>query len=83
MVWLRWYPVFPRILFVLTGASRYVLHNRISDLQAMVAQHPLVAALAREVPMGAVVLEDLEEHVPTDDGWTPLAGGELRPWTEL
>ncbi len=83
MVWLRWYPVFPRILFVLTGASHYVLYNRISDLQAMVAQHPLVAALAREVPMGAVVLEDLEEHGPTNDVWTPLAGGEPRSWTEL
>lgn len=31
-VWLRWYSVFPRALFVLTGASRYVLRNRISDL---------------------------------------------------
>ncbi|MFD8228550.1 replication-relaxation family protein [Streptomyces massasporeus] len=83
MTWLRWYPVFPRLLFVLTGASPYVLRNRISDLKAMVAQHPLVAALAREVPMGAVVLEDLEEHSPTGDVWTPLAGGEPRPWTEL
>ncbi len=38
--WLRWYPVFPRVLFVLTGASRARLENRMSDLQAMVAQHP-------------------------------------------
>ncbi|MER5184770.1 replication-relaxation family protein [Streptomyces sp. NPDC002896] len=82
-VWLRWYPVFPRILFVLTGASRYTLDNRISDLQAMVAQHPLVAALAREVPLGAAVLEDLEEHSPTKNVWVPLGGGEPRPWTEL
>ncbi|MEU8952036.1 replication-relaxation family protein, partial [Streptomyces sp. NPDC048489] len=42
--WLRWYPVFPRVLFLLTGASRSRLGDRISDLQAMVAQHPLVAA---------------------------------------
>jgi DNA-binding MarR family transcriptional regulator len=83
MVWLRWYPVFPRLLFVLTGASPYVLRNRISDLKAMVAQHPLVTALAREVPMGAVVLEDLEERSPTGDVWTPLASGEPRPWPEL
>ncbi|MET9513099.1 replication-relaxation family protein [Streptomyces flavidovirens] len=27
--WLRWYPVFPRLLFVLTGASRARLDNRI------------------------------------------------------
>ncbi|WP_043687617.1 replication-relaxation family protein [Streptomyces xylophagus] len=82
-VWLRWYPVFPRVLFVLTGATRYVLGNRISDLKAMVAEHPLVSALARQVPMGAAVLEDLEEHGPTSDVWMPLAGGELRPWTQL
>jgi hypothetical protein len=46
-VWLRWSPAFPRVLFVLTGASRYVLGNRISDLKTMVADHPLVAAFAR------------------------------------
>ncbi|WP_225080818.1 replication-relaxation family protein [Streptomyces sp. CoT10] len=82
-VWLRWYPVFPRILFVLTGASSYVLGNRISDLQAMVAQHPLVGTLARQVPLGAAVLDDLELRGPTSDVWVPLAGGETRPWTEL
>ncbi|MCX5106934.1 replication-relaxation family protein [Streptomyces sp. NBC_00439] len=82
-VWLRWYPVFPRVLFVLTGASRYVLENRISDLQAMVAQHPLVGALAREVPLAAAVLDDLELHGPSGDVWVPLAGGEPVPWTAL
>ncbi|WP_406469871.1 replication-relaxation family protein [Streptomyces sp. NBC_01615] len=82
-VWLRWYPVFPRVLFVLTGASRYVLGNRISDLQAMVSQHPLVATLARQVPLGAAVLDDLELHGPTGDVWAPLGGGEPRPWTAL
>ncbi|MFC7309000.1 replication-relaxation family protein [Streptomyces monticola] len=82
-VWLRWYPVFPRVLFVLTGASRTRLRDRISDLQGMVAQHPLVTALAREVPLGAVVLEDLEEHGPSGPVWVPLAGGEPRPWTDV
>lgn len=81
--WLRWYPVFPRVLFVLTGAGRQAMDNRISDLKAMVAHHPLVADLAREVPLGAVVLDDLEEHGATSDVWVPLAGGEPRPWTEL
>ncbi|GGM20657.1 hypothetical protein GCM10010129_76240 [Streptomyces fumigatiscleroticus] len=81
--WLRWYPVFPRVLFVLTGASRYVLDHRIHDLQAMAAQHPLVAALARQVPLGAAVLHDLEEHGPGADVWVPLAGGAPRSWTAL
>jgi DNA-binding MarR family transcriptional regulator len=81
--WLRWYPVFPRVLFILTGASRSRLDNRISDLQAMVAQHPLVANLAREVRLGAAVLEDIENHGPAQPVWAPLAGGEPRPWTDL
>ncbi len=68
---------------MLTGASRARLGDRISDLQAMVAQHPLVAALAREVQLGAVVLEDIEEHGPSGSVWVPLAGGEPRPWTDL
>ncbi|MFD7874149.1 replication-relaxation family protein [Streptomyces sp. NPDC059766] len=81
--WLRWYPVFPRILFVLTGATPYVLGNRISDLQAMTAQHPLVATLARQVPLGAATLDDLELQGPTGDVWVPLTGGDPKPWTEL
>ncbi|WP_406190820.1 replication-relaxation family protein [Streptomyces sp. NBC_01017] len=81
--WLRWYPVYPRVLFILTGAPRPRLRNRISDLQAMTAQHPLVAALAREVPLGATVLEDIEHHGPSAKIWVPLAGGQPRPWTHL
>ncbi len=81
--WMRWYPVLPRLLFVLTGASRTRLEGRISDLQAMTAQHPLVTALAREVPLGAAVLEDLEQHGSAHDIWTPLTGGTPRPWTDL
>ncbi|MGW0916701.1 replication-relaxation family protein [Streptomyces sp. NPDC002784] len=81
--WLRWYPVFPRVLFVLTGAPRTRLEKRISDLQAMVAQHPLVADLAREAPLGAAILEDLEHNGPAQDVWVPLAGGKPRPWTAL
>ncbi|GHB74400.1 hypothetical protein GCM10010377_76040 [Streptomyces viridiviolaceus] len=81
--WLRWYPVYPRILFVLTGGSRQVMDHRTSDLQAMVAQHPLVATMARTVPLGAAVLDDIETHGPTGDVWVPLRGGEPRSWTEL
>lgn len=81
--WLRWYPVFPRILFVLTGASRQTMDNRINDLKAMATHHPLVAGLAREVPLGAAVLDDLDELGPTSHIWVPLAGGKYRPWTQL
>ncbi len=76
---MRWYPVIPRVLFILTGASRSRLEGRISDLQAMAAQHPLVTALAQEVPLGAAVLEDLEQHGPAQNVWTPLTGGTPAP----
>lgn len=69
--------------FVLTGASRARLGDRISDLQAMVAHHPLVAALSREVQLGAAVLEDIEEQGLSGSVWVPLTGGEPRPWTDL
>ncbi|WAZ26947.1 replication-relaxation family protein [Streptomyces cinnabarinus] len=81
--WQRRYPVFPRVLFVLTGAPRARLENRTNDLQAMVTHHPLVAGLARQARLGAAVLEDLEQHGPTHDLWTPLTGGTPRPWTDL
>ncbi|GAA2702543.1 hypothetical protein GCM10010095_71930 [Streptomyces anthocyanicus] len=81
--WLRWYPVFPRVLFILTGASRTRLDNRISDLQAMAVQHPLVAHLAREVRLAAAILEDIEHHGPIQAVWVPLTGGNPRPWTDL
>ena len=68
---------------MVTGASRPRRGQRISDLQAMVAHQPLVAALAREVQLGAAVLEDVEEQAPSGPVWVPLTGGEPRPWTDL
>jgi hypothetical protein len=59
------------------------MDNRISDLKAMVAHHPLVAEMAGEVPLGAAVLEDVEARGATDDVWVPLSGGKPRPWPEL
>ena len=49
----------------------------------MVAQHPLVAGFAREVRLGAAVLEDPEPPGPAQDMWLPLVGGKPRPWTDL
>ncbi|WP_443032531.1 replication-relaxation family protein [Streptomyces sp. BA2] len=83
-VWMRWYPVFPRVLFILTNASRRMLANRTADLRSMAEVHPAVAELARHVPLGAAVLEDLEEHGPTAAVWTPLTGDAAqRPWSDL
>lgn len=82
--WNRWYPLFPRVLFIPTGASRRTLANRTADLRSMAEVHPAVAELARHVHLGAAVLEDLEQHGPTAALWTPLTGGDQhRSWTKL
>ncbi|MGW2841900.1 replication-relaxation family protein [Streptomyces sp. NPDC001493] len=82
--WQRFYPVYPRVLFVLTGASPRTLQQRTEDLRAMAAGHHLVAQLAARVALGAAVLEEIEEHGPSAPVWTPLSGpAERRAWTEL
>ncbi|MER5870504.1 replication-relaxation family protein [Streptomyces sp. NPDC002044] len=84
LAWQRFYPRFPRILFILTGASRTTLANRIADLRRMTADHDLVTRFAARVPLGAAILEDLETQGPASPVWTPLAGApELRGWTQL
>ncbi|MGW2863391.1 replication-relaxation family protein [Streptomyces sp. NPDC001205] len=82
--WQRSYPVFPRVLFVLTGAGPRALAQRIADLQAMVRQHPLVSQFAAAVPLGAAVLEEIEENAASADVWLPLANGSSRcSWMSL
>ncbi|MFD9725955.1 replication-relaxation family protein [Streptomyces sp. NPDC059072] len=84
LAWQRFYPRFPRILFILTGASPTSLRNRITDLRHMTADHELVNRFATRVPLGAAVLEDLETHGPSAPVWTPLAGDtEPHGWMEL
>lgn len=84
LAWQRFYPRFPRVLFILTGAPTTSLQRRIDDLRAMAAGHPLVAQLAGQVNLGAAVLEDLEQHGPTSAVWTPLSGPiERRSWMDL
>ncbi|MDX2709208.1 replication-relaxation family protein [Streptomyces sp. PA03-6a] len=84
LAWQRFYPRFPRVLFVLTGAGPDALQRRIGDLRAMVAGHPLVTQLAGHVPLGAAVLEDLEQFGASGPVWTPLAGDRARrSWMEL
>ncbi|MFJ5218755.1 replication-relaxation family protein [Streptomyces sp. NPDC088354] len=84
LAWQRFYPRFPRVLFVLTGAAPDILQRRINDLRAMVAVHSLVTQLASQVPLGAAVLEDLEQYGASGPVWTPLAGpADRRSWMEL
>ncbi len=84
LAWQRFYPKFPRVLFIVTGAPASGLERRIGDLRAMAAGHPLVAQLAGQVKLGAAVLEDLEEQGPSAAVWTPLAGpADRRSWMDL
>lgn len=84
LAWQRFYPRFPRVLFILTGTSDPTLRRRIDDLRAMVTAHPLVTRLAGQVRLGAAVLQDLEQHGPSAPVWTPLTLPiEPRPWMDL
>jgi hypothetical protein len=84
LAWQRFYPRFPRVLFILTGASDASLKRRIDDLRAMTAGHQLVAQLAGRVQLGAAVLEDLEQQGPSAAVWTPLSGpADRRSWMDL
>ncbi|WP_407555524.1 replication-relaxation family protein [Streptomyces sp. Pv4-95] len=82
--WQRSYAVFPRLLFVLTGAGPRALAQRVSDLRSMVWEHPLTERFAAEVAVGAAVLEELEERGPSAAVWWPLDGRTGRcSWMEL
>ncbi|MFI7103302.1 replication-relaxation family protein [Streptomyces sp. NPDC050161] len=82
--WQRSYTVFPRLLFVLTGAGERALAQRVADLRAMLQEHPLTERFANEVPTGAAVLEELEEHGASAAVWAPLDGRTGRcNWMDL
>ncbi|MEU4969986.1 replication-relaxation family protein [Streptomyces smyrnaeus] len=83
--WQRTYPLFPRVLFVLTNAGPRALRQRTTDLKAMARQHPLVRGFAERVPTGVAVLEELEEAGASSPVWTPLLddSGSSRGWMEL
>ncbi|ANZ13369.1 Replication-relaxation [Streptomyces noursei ATCC 11455] len=82
--WQRTYPVFPRLLFVLTGAGRKALLHRVADLRALVREHPATARFAEEVPSGAAVLEELETQGASAAVWWPLDDRVgRRSWMEL
>jgi hypothetical protein len=82
--WQRHYPLFPRVLFILAAPGPAAAGNRIAELRAMCAEHPLVVAFARQVPLGVATLDDLTAQGPRAAVWTPLAGSDRpRPWTTL
>ncbi|MFF1566898.1 hypothetical protein ACFVY1_25810 [Streptomyces sp. NPDC058293] len=78
---LRRYPLF---LHILTDAGPTALAHRIDGLRAIAGEHPAVAALARDVPLGAAVHEDLEAHAVHTPVWHALTTDTTpRTWTQL
>ncbi|MER5353365.1 replication-relaxation family protein [Kitasatospora sp. NPDC002551] len=71
--WQQHYTVFPRLLFVLADTGERAARQRIRDLQAIAAGHPLVARMLTGVKAGAARLDDLEEHGPGAAVWHSLA----------
>jgi hypothetical protein len=59
--WQQHYPAFPRLLFVLADTGERAARQRMRDLQAMAASHPMVTRMLTlvNVPAGAARLADL------------------------
>jgi DNA-binding MarR family transcriptional regulator len=72
--WRRRYPLFPRLLFVLTGTGPAGIDNRITALTAAAKQLP--PAFLRDVPILTVTMTDLLQHGPAASVWRPVTRPE-------
>ncbi|MFI1177560.1 replication-relaxation family protein [Streptomyces melanogenes] len=85
--WRSRYPVYPRLLLVLTGASANRLARRIADLRSLAASDPLLATTALRA--GVTTLDQLREDGPFQPVFTPILGPAeptdawLRPTTPI
>lgn len=70
--WRARYPVFPRLLLVLTGASPSRLQRRIADLRSLAASDPLLNTTPLRA--GVTTLDQLREHGPFAPVFTPVLG---------
>ena len=72
--WRYRYPAFPRVLFVLTGASTQRLDRRIADLRSLAAADPAL----QHAPLraGVTTLRQLREQGPFAPIFTPVFGPE-------
>jgi hypothetical protein len=63
-LWRDRYPVFPRVLCVLTGASRETLTTRRTFASMLLREHPAMEQARDEVSIGFCRLEDLQRKGP-------------------
>lgn len=73
--WRRLYPVFPKLVIVLTGAPEPALTERIADLRARCLANTRLLNLADQITAGAVTLTALRDHGP----FTPIVHRLLTP----
>ena len=72
--WRDRYPAFPRLLFVLTGASSAALARRTGDLRALAAADALLRRAADRLLAGVTTLEQLQSRGPWEPIVTPVFG---------
>ncbi|MFG2667602.1 replication-relaxation family protein [Streptomyces sp. NPDC048387] len=70
--WRYRYPVFPRLLLVLTGASEERLARRIADLRSLAASDPALASTPLRA--GVTTLDQLRDRGPFEPVFTPVLG---------
>lgn len=70
--WRSRYAVFPRLLLVLTGASKARLARRVADLRSLAASDPMLATTA--VRAGVTTLDQLREQGPFAPIFAPVLG---------
>ncbi|MFC9095274.1 replication-relaxation family protein [Streptomyces sp. NPDC057072] len=75
--WRRHYPLFPRLLFVLSGTGPAGIETRIGALRAAATTLALSGFL-REVPVLAAPLTDLLQHGPSAPVWRPVQDPDQR-----
>ncbi|MFI7351844.1 replication-relaxation family protein [Streptomyces sp. NPDC049936] len=77
--WRRHYPLFPRLLFVLTGTGPTGADNRINALNAATKQLP--PTFLRDVPILATTTTELLQHGPSAPTWQPVTHpGHTASW---
>ncbi|MFC8515670.1 replication-relaxation family protein [Streptomyces sp. NPDC057257] len=69
--WRRYYPIFPRLLFVLDGTGPVGVHTRIRALHAA-AKDPALTLFLQTVPVLAAALADLRTQGPSEPVWHPV-----------
>ncbi|MEE1805180.1 replication-relaxation family protein [Streptomyces sp. BE133] len=75
--WRERYPVFPRLLIILSGASERVLRRRTEDLRALASANPHIAE-GNRLRVGVTTAELLSRHGPFPPIVMPVLGDAKR-----